>query len=598
MFWHPVLLAGALIVFKLSRAAPVASTPLVPPASAHHSRPGRVNVDSGKLLDVAIIALYIVAMLGVGIWGFFRSKSQSDYLVAGRNLGTFMYSSTMSAIVLGGASTVGGVGLGYKFGISGMWLVVAIAVGLLVLSLFFAKRLTKLKIFTVSQMLDLRYGGRSASFSGTVMLLYTFMLSVTSTLSCATIFHVLLGWDHWLGVLVGGGIVILYSTMGGMLSITLTDLAQFIIKTVGVFFLLLPIAIANAGGWDGMMQRLQHGTEQRLIEDFSSPFTIGGATIITYFVVYALGMLIGQDIWQRVFTARTPNVARNGGVISGVYCLLYGVAGALIGMAVKAMELGGTNVGDITKRDDVYASVVEHVLPMGIRGIVLAAALAAMMSTASGALIAASTVLTTDILPIFFKGMRDKGAASAATSEDGPVDEHNVRGARVAMLVLGIGVIALASVLTSVVDALTVAYDILVGGLLVPILGGLIWRRGTRVGAYAGVAAGVVGVLIGFVTSFLAVQNDPKLAEFSDKMSAALGANEPIYIALAMSAVAYVVASLASKPTPAPVMDAWTARINRSDSEDLSTSAIELREQRAAEAREGAHAATPATPSA
>ena len=69
-----------------------------------------------------------------------------------------LYTGTMAAVVLGGASTVGGVGLGYKFGLSGMWLVVAIAVGLLLLSLVFAGRIQKLKVYTVAQMLKLRYG--------------------------------------------------------------------------------------------------------------------------------------------------------------------------------------------------------------------------------------------------------------------------------------------------------------------------------------------------------------------------------------------------------------------------------------------------------
>ena len=88
-------------------------------------------------MDIAIIVIYLVAMLAFGWWGKTRTKNSSDFLVAGRRLGPMLYTGTMAAVVLGGASTVGGVGLGYKYGISGMWLVVAIAVGLLVLSLVF-----------------------------------------------------------------------------------------------------------------------------------------------------------------------------------------------------------------------------------------------------------------------------------------------------------------------------------------------------------------------------------------------------------------------------------------------------------------------------
>ena len=193
-------------------------------------------------LNIAIVVLYLVAMLAFGWWGKSRTKNNSDYLVAGRRLGPFVYTGTMAAVVLGGASTVGGVGLGYKFGISGMWLVVAIGAGV--------------------------------------------------------------------------------------------------------------------------------------------------STIVTFFVVYTLGILIGQDIWQRVFTAKSQAVARWGGSTAGIYCVLYGVAVAMTGLAAR-VGLPGIDVASLGK-DAVYAEVATNILPIGIGGLVMAAAVAAMMSTAS--LIAAATV--------------------------------------------------------------------------------------------------------------------------------------------------------------------------------------------------------------
>lgn len=489
------------------------------------------------VLDILVIIAYLGGMIAVGYWGFRRSKSQSDYLVAGRRLGTFMYASTLSALVLGGASLVGGIGLGYQWGISGAWLVTAIGLGVLLLSALFATRIAKLKIFTVTQMLDLRYGGRSAPFSGIVMFLYTFMLSVTSTLAYATVFRVLFGWETWTGVLVGAVIVVAYSVLGGMWSITLTDMAQFVITTVGVFVLLLPISLVNAGGWDGIVTRLD--------DSFASPTSIGGATIVTYIVVYTLGLLIGQDIWQRLFTARTPAIARRGGIISGVYCLAFGIAGAVVGMAARAV------LPELESRDQAFAAIVEHTLPHGLRGLVLAAGLAAMMSTASGALIAASTVMSADILPLFVKGLRGNAVAAAANADGEPVDEHDLRGFRVSMLVIGLAVTGTAMVLDSVVGALTIAYNILVAGLLVPIVGGLVWRRATRVGAYAAIVVGAVGVIVGMVVW-------------------GQDANEPIYLGLAASLVAFLVASLVSTPTSAAERAEWEARLARSNDDDLS----------------------------
>ena len=84
-------------------------------------------------MDVAVVGLYLAAMIAFGFWGKRRATTQSDFLVAGRRLGPLLYSGTMAAIVLGGASTIGGVGLGYEYGLSGMWLVVAIGTGILAL---------------------------------------------------------------------------------------------------------------------------------------------------------------------------------------------------------------------------------------------------------------------------------------------------------------------------------------------------------------------------------------------------------------------------------------------------------------------------------
>lgn len=80
-------------------------------------------------MNVLVIVLYLITMVVIGLWAARRARTATDYRVAGRRLGTGLYTSTMAAVVLGGASTVGGVGLGYQYGISGMWLVVAIAVG-------------------------------------------------------------------------------------------------------------------------------------------------------------------------------------------------------------------------------------------------------------------------------------------------------------------------------------------------------------------------------------------------------------------------------------------------------------------------------------
>jgi SSS family solute:Na+ symporter len=466
-------------------------------------------------VDVAIVIAYLVAMIAFGFWGKRRATTESDFLVAGRRLGPLLYSGTMSALVLGGASTIGGVGLGYEYGLSGMWLVVAIGTGVLLLSLLFAGRVQRLGVYTVSQMLELRYGPGSSVLSGVVMFGYTLMLSVTSTIAYATIFAALLDLPRVPSIIIGGAVVVTYSALGGMWSITLTDFVQFLIQTVGIFLVLLPVVLAQAGGFGALADTV--GPEA------TSLTAIGGGTILTYFVIYTFGLLIGQDIWQRVFTARSPGVARWAGAASGVYCLLYGVAGAVVGMAASVIVPG------LEGRDDAFAAVVDATMPAVLAGLVLAAALAAVMSTASGALIATATVFGQDIVRRL-RGRADSGE-----------DDH-VRNNRLLIAAFGVVVIAIACVLQDVVAALTVAYDILVGGLLVPILGGLLWRRGTNVGALLAMSVGTVATL----ATMIALGD--------------LYANEPIYVGLAAGLVVFVVGSLASRPTAPDVLAEWDRR--------------------------------------
>ncbi|MGW4866812.1 sodium:solute symporter [Streptomyces chartreusis] len=484
-------------------------------------------------VDYVVIIGYLLGIAAVGWWGKRRARSASDFLVAGRRLGPSLYTGTMAAVVIGGASTIGGVRLGYTYGLSGAWMVFAIGFGLLALSIFFSARIARLRVYTVADMLSLRYGGSASIISGLVMWVYTLMLAVTSTIAYATVFDVLFDVPRWAAVVIGGTIVVGYSALGGMWSITLTDMVQFVVKSIGVLVILLPVAVVKAGGFAELSEQLP--------DSYLSFGSIGGESIFTYVLIYTFGMLIGQDIWQRVFTARTDKIAAWGGTVAGLYCLIYALAGAVIGMATKVLH---PNLAD---PDNAFAAIVEDTLPPGIKGLVLAAALSAMMSTASGALIASATVANNDIWH------RLRALGGRATRKH---DHDEVASNRLAIIILGAVSIALACLLDDVLAALTVAYNLLVGGLLVPILGGLLWKRGNLQGALAGMTVGSTTVIVLMATHGML-------------------ANEPIYYGLAASLIAYIVVSIATRPTEAHVLDQWRRRLagqdTDSDSDEPST---------------------------
>jgi SSS family solute:Na+ symporter len=224
--------------------------------------------------------------------------------------------------------------------------------------------------------------------------------------------------------------------------------------------------------------------------------------------LYFFGIILGQDVWQRVFTARSIKVARTGGIAVGIYCLAYAMAGALIGTA------GHVFLPELADPDSAFANIVNAVLPVGLRGLVLAASLAAMMSTASACLLASSTVLLEDVY------LRLKGSGTTGS----------VTQSRVVTFVFGVLMTLVACRTNDVIAAVTVAYDLLVGALLIPVVGAMLWRRGTGAGALSSIAVSATAVVVLLFTQ-------------------GIDSDAPIYAGLGLSLIIYVIISLLSRPS-------------------------------------------------
>lgn len=448
------------------------------------------------VVDFIIVVIYALCMLFLGYIGLKRTKNNEEFLVAGRNLGPSFYMGTMAATVLGGASTVGTVKLGYTYGISGVWLCTALGAGIIIINVLLAKPLLKLRVFTVTQVLEKRYNPVVRKISAIIMLAYALMLAVTSVIAMCKILEPLFGLNHWMAVLIGGGVVVIYSAIGGMWSLTLTDIVQFLIKTIGLMFILLPICLYQAGGWSALAEKLPASSF-----DFTN---IGISTIITYFLIYFFGILIGQDIWQRVFTARSIKVAKYAGTAAGIYCVIYGLICAIIGMCARII------VPDLADANNAFGYVLESALPMGIRGLIIAATLAAMMSTASAALLASSTVFTEDLLP-------------SLTHHKTSVTLN-----RIATFIFGILILGISMVVNDVISALTLAYNLLVGGMLIPLIGAVYWKRASTFGA-------MLSMALGFITVIIFIIKD------------GLDANSPIYYSLTIGLLSFIIGSYMTK---------------------------------------------------
>ena len=358
-------------------------------------------------------------------------------------------------------------------------------------------------------MLTRRYDQYSGTVGAVVATVYALAIAVTQTISIGVVVSALTGMNQSLAIVLGGVIVIAYTALGGMWSVTITDLVQWVIMTLGML-IAIPIALNRAGGMAGLQANLD--------PSYFDPTAIGSGRIITWILIYYLGLMIGQDIWQRVFTADSPRTAKVGNVGAGLYSIAYGLATAFLGMIALVLVPG------IDNPDFVLPTLIIEHIPTGLAGLILAGFISAMMSTADAALLASSTLFTNDVYKRFI-------------NPDAPESRYTFV-SRAGIVVMGAVMIAAAVWIGDVLNALTLAYNILTGAIFVPIMGAFFWKGGTWQGALTSIlisSVAVVGSMIAY----------------------GFAANAPIIIGLVTSAVVYVGVSLVTGPPPAAQVAGW-----------------------------------------
>lgn len=167
-------------------------------------------------LDYLAIGAYLVVLLGVGYYGARMTETEEDFWVAGRRLPLWMYGPTMAAVILGGASTIGGTELGYEDGLSGAWLVIWIGLGITALGILLSTRLSELSAVSLSEALHDRFGGGSRYVSAVIIIVNCLLLVVTQMAAIGEILRIVFDVSLPLAIVLGGSVIIAYTTAGGM----------------------------------------------------------------------------------------------------------------------------------------------------------------------------------------------------------------------------------------------------------------------------------------------------------------------------------------------------------------------------------------------
>jgi SSS family solute:Na+ symporter len=339
------------------------------------------------LIDHALIFFYLAALVGIGIYANYKQADVDDYYVAGRRQGTVSIACLWLASWIGGASIIGGSGKAYEAGITAIWYVGAVGIGLLLFGLFAAGRAKVLgdrhQFLTFPDLIEHQFDSRTRIVVTITTVAAYIAFSAGQLAAAGSVLHVLLGWDYTSTLLLATGVVVLYTTTGGYLAVAWTDWVQLILLLIGVLLIGLPIAIQQTGPFEQLTAQLP--------ESYRDLGAWGWPALTAVVVSVVLSFFTSMDNYSRSFAARSVRAARNGALLAVVFVLPLAVAATWMGMTTAVLFPG------IENSDDALTTFVLQMFPAGFKGLMLVGILAAIMSTADICILTASANLTNDV---------------------------------------------------------------------------------------------------------------------------------------------------------------------------------------------------------
>lgn len=343
-----------------------------------------------QVLPLVIVVTYLVGMLIVGaLVSKLQIKNAKDYMVAGRRMGLFMVAFSLSANNIGGGCTTGLAQKAFgDWGMSAVWYVLAASIAMIPLA-YFAPKIRKTMAVTIPEVVGRRFGKFSSNFTAILSVLSLFCLTSSQIAASGGVINALIPSIPLNVCLIFAGIVIiLYTTMGGMIADQISDLVQFAIILVGLA-IATPIVLNHAGGWGTIAAKLP-GEKLNMTQ-------IGWASIIGYIFNYFCTFLAGPEMVSRFETAKDEKTAKNSSFLSAILMAAMSIFPTLLGLAAYALQ---DQLPALAANGSNAMMVVTGQFAPGIvTGLISAAIICATMSSADSNLLCMSTMLINDLYP-------------------------------------------------------------------------------------------------------------------------------------------------------------------------------------------------------
>ena len=349
-------------------------------------------------LDWVVIGLYFVVVFGVAFWATQREKStrqtSAGYFLAGRNVGWFVIGASLFASNIGSEHLVGLAGTAAASGIAVGQFEILASIILLLLGWVFVPFYIRSGVYTMPEFLERRYSSAARWYLAVISIIGYVLTKISVTIAAGGIvFESLMGIDFWTGALVTVVATGIYTVFGGLRAVLYTDLVQMFVLIGGAVAVTV-IGLAKLGGWGVLYETAGSGFfdlwKPATDPDFPWTGIVFGAPILGVWY-----WCTDQFIVQRVLSANNIDQARRGTIFAGYLKLLPLFIFVIPGVIAHA--LAQKNILQLDQPDQALPTLVGVLLPAGLKGLVVAGLLAALMSSLSSVFNSCSTLVTWDI---------------------------------------------------------------------------------------------------------------------------------------------------------------------------------------------------------
>ena len=427
------------------------------------------------------IILFLLGTLGIGVWASQQIKGDSvNFLVAGRGLALPLAAATLMAQSVDSNATLGNTDLSAEFGFwAGASLPIGLALCLFLTGLFYAKPMNRMGLITLPDFYRVKYNRKTEFVAAVLMVLSFSFLLAGNLVAGGYLFQTFLGLSYFGGVTLIAALVFVYTVSGGLFAVAYTDAVQVFIAFLGAVLLI---------GFVGLTFGLTvpEGMGPFAFEQLTAPAS-GAAINWATILALGLGDIVAIDFMARVFAAESPETAQRACFMGSAGTIIIGVPFSLVALSSGSIL---EQVG-ITPDGPVLFSLLQGVIPPVMGLIIVAAIMSASLSTADGAILGTSSVIAHNVL-----GIRHAHEEHGHHARSGDKLLLITRLMAIVITVLGV-FFALRVPQTGVL--LLLAFDLGFAGLVVPLTGGLFWRRSTWQGAMACIVIGSATRLLFFV---------------------------------------------------------------------------------------------------